>query len=321
MRSPRKTLLGLGDSPDEKELKSIMEKQNPESTKGSVDTIKYLSDPALLTEEIGGKVGKASRLAVTPGTVNPEERKFFLNSIEAGSSKRIIDIKDRPLLIGVFSNSDFKAPSDDKRMMMGLPRVTFKDNHLRITALEVNSPSGLNRDKLKDLIIGRAKAKLSGETAHEINLKPGMLDELRFDLDTATNRLNTLTSGNGQRCFMLRSEMISGLDGKPKMKDTIVDASQVENLKLEKGDVILVASKKILDALMMNTTNSIDVSSDYYESALANQILGLLKSNKRKKGQVDVTEVFREIERIYRLEMTVKPKDGLLASSFVVYQV
>lgn len=321
-QSERQTMLGLGDGPDEADLRALNQ-DKPESTKGREKTIKYLSDPALLavTEplmtaavDINERANDASR------PDNPEDRYLYINELDRGSFNQITDINERALLMGCFSNSNFRNIQEDQRMLLGLSRVSFQDGHLRITGLEINSPSGMNRGKLKNMLIGRARTKLGINDLEEIGLKSGMLDELKVDLDIKEGKLNSLTSGNGQRCFVLTSKEIDGVNGKV-IRDTINEASQVENLKLKAGDIIFVGSKKVMDALVMATTNSIAISEDYYENALANQIQGILRASRGEDMRVDTNAVFQEVDQLYQLEMSINPREEVVASSFVVYQL
>lgn len=287
MRPKFKTLLGLGD-----EQSQNMEHQ-PESgelAEGKRPKIQYLSDPQMVAAETGKKA--------------KEEIGIYVNKLDAGEFQSTIKVNHSPLSMGVMSNSDFTDLEDDQAALLGLGGALHKEGHLKGSFLDVNSISGLSRAKVKQIL---AKAHQSGEVK-DLRIKPGMLEDLKFDLDLEKRLITTTYSGNGPRCFMVR-------------KNTITDISEVENFELHKDDILFVATKKVLDALVWQTTSAADTPQEYYNNELANQVFGIIKTSRDKNGKVDPNQVLEEITSAYQMQMTVNPAVEKIASSFLVYQV
>lgn len=256
---------------------------------GQKPKIKYLSDPEMVAAET---TEKAKNIGI------------YVKELRPGEFQNTVEVNHMPLSMGVMSNSDFKDLQDDQAALLGLGAAAEKEGHLKGSFLDVNSISGLSRDKIKRIL---QAAHQSGEVK-DLRVKPGMLEDLKFDLDLEKRIITTTFSGNGPRCFMVR-------------KNTITDISQVENFELHKGDVIFVATKKVMDALVWQTTASADTPQDYYNNELANQIFGIISQCRNQKGQVNPNQVLEQITSTYQTQMTVNPAIEKIASSFLIYQV
>lgn len=329
-RPRMKTLVGLGAEAVAAETEVVA---IPDAT------VRYLSSPAALERSELDRMPRwewdwdkeveaaAAQAAKTHGKVEaaivtetPTSKKTGLFDIEVGQHFKSGKVNGRTLLRGVFSNSDFRKQSEaGKRLIIGRIEPILDAGHLRVTALDINSPSEVDREKLKKAIsAGRKTTSVLGA-----GLEPGMVEELKFDLDIKSRVVNSVSSGNGARCYALSSYTLeeSAKYGSFQIEPTVIDISQSENLALKKGDVIFVCSKKVLDALVLQTTHAIDTPKEYSDSAIASQIQVILRQAKQKDGVLNVYQVYRQIAAVYAKQMQVNNERESLASSFMVYQL
>ncbi len=305
MRAQQKTLLGLGDE---------SEKENGNIKKNDSNDVKSLSSVSSHLLQAPKEEVKLLEKPQTANEVQDIQKKvhFEIDLANTGYSTEIKEVNGNPLLLGIFNNGRVLPESHlKKNVRLAYLNSSEKNNELKIRGVEVYSPMGTDRTELKKMIIDKKQSK------------KGVVDRFVLSLDLENRLIDVEANEEGPRAFILRSgKLVSG--GKNSffsLKNDILDASNASSLQLGKGDSILVLTKKIQDALVQQTTRDTEMSSDYYNNTLANQIQNIMFKNKSKNGILNVRAVFDEISNIYGHYMKDTPETELVTSSIMVYQL
>lgn len=296
--------------------------ENHQSTPAKEEVIDRISSVEELRTSTNGKLS------------NTTKYNYILPTrFEHGDHMETYLVQDMPISVALMSNATFKDIEPAQKARLGVAAARFSDDQINLTLLHFNLQTHEHRQSVPQLLL---KARQQKNIDHFDSFE-GLIGGLKVTISPKEKVIEAQASLHAAPCYLIRGRKI-------------FEVTRLGKSELQSGDIVLMLTKGVVDALISHVTkkaynevvpalsqpkedtkmNHLPV--DFVEQETANQIHGLITTSQfngyvRKDGKkvlerrLSPQKLFKILTAIYHKEQKAIPTDEVITDAFAVYQV